>query len=64
MEAAIAIFSKYIPKGSPIFHAEHDYLTGPADDELTGISHEDCEKLKNLGWSVGEYDCWMRSCSC
>lgn len=64
MEAAIAIFRKYVETTKDIFHAEHDYLWGPHIDYLRRITDEDTKALERLGWDINGDDCWQHCCSC
>ena len=58
------IFSKYINSDELIFHAEHDTLIGPHIDLIQNLSNNDKEDLEELGWSITDYECWSRNCSC
>lgn len=64
MLAAIAIFRKYIDTTSYVFHAEHDTLHGPHEDELANLTDEDRAALESQGWMIGSSDCWEHNCSC
>ena len=64
MKAAIAVFEKYVDVDMLVFHAEHDYLSGPHVDHMPNITSEDADTLEQLGWRINGEDCWEHGCSC
>jgi len=64
MLAAIAIFRRYVGLEKYIFHAEHDVLWGPHEDEMENITEKDEKELEALGWNINSDGCWAHNCSC
>jgi len=63
---SLQIFRRYYDGDDYVIHCEHDKMHGPMLSELRekGLTDEEYERLQELGWREGEYDCLSAGCSC
>jgi hypothetical protein len=61
MREAMEIFAKYMDGDEVLLGgAEHDVIFGPCESYNAEFSPEDKARLDDLGWYIGEYDCWEK----
>jgi len=53
MTRSCEIFAKYLPEGWEFPGGSHETTWGPSLDEVGGMTPDDTEELKKVGWRTG-----------